>query len=108
MKIGVLNCLKANECCTGAACLNALNSRKRSFERYSGKEISLVAFARCNGCGKGIDAGFTEKLDRIVSEGTEVVHLGICTNIDGRECPTMTKVADYLQSHGIEIIRGTH
>lgn len=38
MKIGILNCLKANECCAGAACLKALNNRVRSFERYDGKK----------------------------------------------------------------------
>lgn len=33
--------------------------------------MELVALARCNGCEAGIDDGFREKLDRIVSEGTQ-------------------------------------
>lgn len=108
MKLAVLNCLKANGCCAGAACLRALTQRQHSFARYAGQDIRLVAFARCNGCEAGIDQGFREKLDRIVSEGAEVVHLGICTRNGDRECPTITEAAGYLQERGLTLVRGTH
>lgn len=109
MKIAILNCLKANEVCAGAACLRAVNTGTRSFERYEDTP-ELVAFARCNGCGAGIDKGFTEKLERMVSEGTQVIHLGVCTRkFDTKEeCPTITEAARWLENHGIEVIRGTH
>ena len=38
--------------------------------------MTLTAFARCNGREAGLDEGFQEKLDRLVEEGTQVVHLG--------------------------------
>ena len=49
MKIAMLNCLKSNKVCTGAACLSAMNSRSRSFEPYQDTPLELVAMARCNG-----------------------------------------------------------
>lgn len=110
MKIAILNCLRANEVCGGCACLKAWNSKTRHFSRYENGNAELVAFARCNGCGKGVDAGFREKLERMVSEGAEVVHLGGCTvrMKDRTECPTITEAAEYLQAKGLTVVRGTH
>ena len=110
MKIAILNCLKANEVCTGAGCLRAFNSGTRHFEQYGGEPLTLVAMGRCNGCDAGIDKGFREKLDRIVSEGAEACHLGVCTirSDTKEECPTITEAADYLQAKGVRIVRGTH
>ena len=110
MKIAMLNCLNANQVCTGAGCLRAFNSRTKHFAEYGDIPLELVAMARCNGCGKGIDEGFREKLDRIVSEGTEVCHLGVCTRHgeDKKECPTITEAAAYLEAKGVRIVRGTH
>ena len=109
MKIAMLNCLKSNKVCTGAACLSAMNSRSRSFEPYQDTPLELVAMARCNGCEAGIDAGFQEKLERMVQEGAEVVHVGKCTvRKDGAECPVITKAAEYLEEHNIRVVRGTH
>ena len=55
MKIAMLNCLNANQVCTGAGCLRAFNSRTKHFAEYGDIPLELVAMARCNGCGKGID-----------------------------------------------------
>ena len=60
MKIAMLNCLNANEVCTGAGCLRAFNSRTRHFADYGDEPLELIAMARCNGCGKGVDKGFRE------------------------------------------------
>lgn len=106
MKIAILNCLKANEVCAGAACLRAFNGKTRHFTDYEAAE--LVAFARCNGCKAGIDAGFREKLERMVSEGAQVCHLGVCTVHDGQECPVITEAAAWLEEHGVKVVRGTH
>lgn len=104
-----LNCLKSNKVCTGAACLRAMNSRAQFFERYGDVPLELAAMARCNGCEAGVDAGFQEKLERMVQEGAEVVHLGKCTaRKDGAECPVITEAAEYLAAYGIEVVRGTH
>ena len=110
MKIAILNCLKANEVCTGASCLRAFNARSRHFAAYGDTPLELVAMARCNGCEADIDAGFREKLERIVSEGAEVCHLGVCTvrSDTKEECPTITRAAAWLEERGVKIVRGTH
>ena len=68
-KIIMLNCLRANQVCTGAACLKAFNERTRTFAQYGEEELFLQAFFRCNGCdeqGNGIwDEGMDEKLERM-------------------------------------------
>lgn len=113
MKIAILNCLKANDVCAGASCLKAFNTRTRHFEVYGETPLELTAFARCSGCEAGVDDGFTEKLERIVSEGSEVCHVGVCTKKRGEngeisECPVITKAAEYLEAHGVRVVRGTH
>ena len=110
MKIAMLNCLKANEVCGAASCLKAFNSKTRHFEQYGEEPLTLVSLARCNGCEAGIDAGFTEKLDRMIQEGAQVCHVGVCTKRHGtgEECPTITKAAAYLEEKGLRIVRGTH
>ena len=100
MKIAMLNCLKANDVCTGAGCLRAMNSRTAHFAPYADEPLVLVAMARCSGCDVGIDEGFREKLDRIVSEGVR--------KDLGRECPVITEAAAYLEQRGVRPVRGTH
>ena len=110
MKLAMLNCLEANEVCTGAGCLKAFNTRTRHFAEYGDTPLELTAMARCNGCEAEIDEGFREKLERIVSEGAEVCHLGVCTvKTDTKEeCPTITRAAAWLEERGVRIVRGTH
>ena len=110
MKIAILNCLKANEVCAAASCLKAFNGNTRHFEAYGDTPLELVALGRCNGCEAGIDRGFEEKLDRIVEEGAEVCHLGVCTvkYETGQECPVITQAAEILESRGVRVVRGTH
>ena len=110
MKIAILNCLQANDVCAAAACLKALNTKRRHFAGYKDEPLELIALARCNGCEAGINDGFREKLDRIVREGAQVCHLGICTirRDTGRECPVIHDAAVYLESNGVAIVRGTH
>lgn len=110
-KIAMLNCLKANDVCSGAACLRAFNQRTASFERYGEEELELVAFMRCNGC-KGApanDAGMAQKLQRLVSIGTQVLHVGVCTQTkEKEECALITGMLQTLQAQGIQVVRGTH
>jgi len=110
-KIAMLNCLNSNRVCAGAACMNALNNRKASFETYNGEEVELVAFMRCNGCGKELeeDAGMQEKLERLISIGTDILHIGVCTNNKQKEeCALITAAADIMESKGVKVVRGTH
>lgn len=110
-RIAMLNCLKANTVCTGAACFKAFHEKTKSFAVYGDEELCLMAFMRCNGCGKDPDEdpGMQEKLDRLESIGVEVIHAGVCTKKrDGSECPTITKILRACEQRGIQVVRGTH
>ena len=109
-KIAMMNCLKANEVCSGEACLRAFYAREAGFARYFGEELKLMGFLRCSNCGKTPeeDRGMTEKLERLVSVGTEAVHIGVCAQMGGVRCPTMEENARWLEARGIEVIWQTH
>ena len=110
MKIAMLNCLKANEVCGGVACLRAFNAREAGFARYAGEELQLMGFLRCSNCGKKPeeDRGMKEKLERLVSVGTEAVHIGICAQMNDVKCETMGSYAEWLEDHGVEVVWRTH
>lgn len=113
-KIVILRCLRSEENCTGAACLQVFNNRSAQFARYGDEEIQLVAFMACNGCRKltlGYSSGLEEKIERILSIKPDVVHVGICckTRTDDNEyCPEALRLVDIFRNHGIEIVWGTH
>jgi predicted metal-binding protein len=109
-RIAMFNCQMANRYCTGAACLKAFNRRTGEFARYQGEDVELVAFARCNGCGQDWknDEGLAEKLLRLHTIGTDVVHFGVCTCHKGQECSFITRLIEKLSAEGIVVVRGTH
>lgn len=112
-KIIMLNCLRANQVCTGAACLKAFNERTRTFAQYGEEELFLQAFFRCNGCdeqGNGIwDEGMDEKLERMEGLHADAVHMGVCTKRkDGTRCPLIQRIADRLHQQGAQLVDGTH
>ncbi|MGI6544976.1 MAG: CGGC domain-containing protein [Fastidiosipilaceae bacterium] len=111
-KIAMLNCDKANAVCTGASCMAAFLERKASFSVYKNQQAQLVAFMRCNGCDSEptTDAGIVEKVERLKAIGTQIVHIGVCTvrPDTGRECPTISKIAEMIEERGIAVVRGTH
>lgn len=113
-KIVILRCLRSEENCTGAACLQAFNERCCQFARYGDEEIQLVAYMTCNGCRKitlGDSSGLEEKIERILSINPDVIHVGICckTRTDDNEyCPEALRLVDIFRNHGIEIVWGTH
>jgi predicted metal-binding protein len=110
MRIAILACLNANDVCTGAGCLSAFNERKGGFACYGEEKLQLAAFLRCSTCGKKLeeDPGMQEKLDRLVSIGTEAVHIGVCAQKKGKPCPYMEEKANWLMQHGISVIWKTH
>lgn len=113
-KIAILRCLRSEENCTGAACLQVFNNSIAQFARYGDEEIQLVAFMACNGCRKltlGDSSGLEEKIERILNIEPDVVHVGICckTRTDDNEyCPEVLRLVDIFRNHGIEIVWGTH
>lgn len=115
-RIAILRCLHSNDVCTGAACLDAFFKRLGSFSIYGQEELQLVAFWTCNGCNDcqlKNKSGLEEKIQRIISLQTEVVHVGVCTKNktnDGNMqiCPTIKKICQRLESSGITIVEGTH
>ena len=113
-KIAIAACLQANDVCAGCGCLNAFNDRTRHFSRYAGEEVRLTAFMRCSHCLKEggdpmEDAGFAEKLQRLVDEGVLTVHIGVCAGRDAESaCPGMAQMARAFAARGLEVIWGTH
>ena len=76
MKIAIVNCLKANGVCTGAACLEAMNRRTKSFAAYEDRDVQLCAFMRCSGCGNMVESveGRAEIMERLLSMKAVGVH----------------------------------
>jgi predicted metal-binding protein len=109
-KIAILACLKANDVCTGEACLHAYRERSGAFLRYAGEDTELAAFLRCNGCQScpENDPGMLEKLDRLQTLGVSALHLGVCAAPGGRECPNIARIAAMAEKRGMKIVRGTH
>lgn len=109
-KIAIMNCLKANQVCAGVSCLDALRERRAGFACYAGEDVDLRAFLRCSNCGKTPqeDPGMTEKLERLVSSGVEVVHIGVCAQMKGTRCQTMESYAAWLEEHGVRVVWKTH
>lgn len=113
-KIGILTCIHSNDVCTRAGCMRAFNCRTDFFASYP-KDTALSVMMTCNGCAKERseppekDDGMLEKIDRLVQENIEVIHVGVCRlKDDGQECERITKICDMISSNGIEIVRGTH
>ena len=109
-RIAMFNCLQANSCCTGKACLQAFYQKTDSFSVYDRVNIELVIFARCNGCQSTLenDKGLLEKINCMLSSAIDVVHFGICTKRNGRECELITAIGKKFEDAGISIVRGTH
>ncbi len=112
-RIAIAACENSNSVCAACACLKAFNERIRAFERYAGEDICLTAFMRCSHCDKEgdpmTDAGFVEKLDRFVSEGVDIVHIGPCGGrTEETACPAMAKMAQAFRSRGMTVVWGTH
>ena len=110
-RIAMLNCEKSNNVCAGCACFNAYNSRTKGFAQYGDEPLELGAYFRCSRCTDvplEEDAGMLEKMDRLVSEHIDVIHVGKCTIKNGEECPKITQILDILKQKGLTVVRGTH
>lgn len=113
-KIAILTCLNSNDVCTRAGCLNAFFEKKAFFEGY-GEDAQLTALMTCNGCAgtrpmePRDDPGMQEKLERLVQEGVDAVHVGVCRmKQNGQECERITQICELLEERRIRVVRGTH
>lgn len=114
IKIGILYCLEAAKVCAGCGCLKAFNQKEGSFTEYKTDDV-LAAYFTCNGCKKqnaispSEDKGMIEKVDRLQTEGIDVVHVGVCCeNSDGSFCERIVEIIEMIKRKGIEIKRRTH
>lgn len=112
-KIAILTCLRKTKTCAGCACLDALYERCGTFSVYE-SDLRLVAFFHCSCCVQDgetpeQDAGFQKKVNRLIKDGVEAVHIGMCSKTsEGTECPGMTAQAHELENRGVAVIWGTH
>ena len=113
-KIATLTCLHSNKVCARVSCLSAFQNRTAFFKDYP-EDTVLAAMMTCNGCRSITetepqdDNGIQEKIDRLVHEGIQTVHVGVCRlNKSGNECPRITAICQMLEAREIEVIRGTH
>lgn len=112
-KIGILTCARSNDVCARVGCLSAFNNRTYFFKDYE-TDTQLTAMMTCNGCTHDTETrpsetpGLLEKVDRLVSEGIHVVHVGVCRMHNGKECPRITEICELIESKNIHVVRGTH
>ena len=113
-KIATLTCLHSNKVCARVSCLSAFQNRTAFFKDYP-EDTVLAAMMTCNGCRSITetepqdDKGIQEKIDRLVHEGIQTIHVGVCRlNKSGNECPRITAIWQMLEAREIEVIRGTH
>lgn len=118
MKIGILTCIRANDVCTGAGCLNAFYDRTNAFYRYE-ENIRLGVFMTCNDCEDRQplepedDPGMQEKLERLVQEDIKIIHVGVCAWLKNDKsesylCPRIKKICRMMENMGIQVVQGTH
>ena len=118
MKIGILTCIRANDVCTGAGCLNAFCDRTNAFSGY-GEDMRLGAFMTCNDCEDRQplepeeDPGMQEKLERLVQEEIKIMHVGVCVwlkndKFESYLCPRIIKICRMMENAGIQVVQGTH
>lgn len=115
-RIAILRCLRSNDVCTGAACMQALHKKTGAFAMYGDEALELEAFWSCNGCGDcklKNQAGIEEKVARIVSLKVDAVHVGACTKLRndmGEQvmCRKIVDICERLRQAGIKIVDGTH
>ena len=88
-------------------------TKREFFTQYTNDDTKLVAFWTCNGCDEVLlnnQEGLLEKLERILSVKTDIVHVGICTEIIDEQthkkvlCPKIQEIVDFLQKNNIKVV----
>jgi len=109
-RIAVLTCLERTKVCAGSACFEAINQRKGAFAPYIYDTVEVVGFFHCNGCAcdTAHDDAYKEKIRRMITLKPDVIHVGVCTIKQLKECPNITKMVGAFEEKGIKVVRGTH
>lgn len=115
-RIAILRCLRSNDVCTGAGCLQAFNKKQGAFALYGDEPLELEAYWSCNGCGDchlEHQEGIEEKLERIISLELDAVHVGMCAKYrsdkgEQMTCQKILDICERLHEAGVEIVEGTH
>ena len=103
-RVGIIRCQEQSTSCAGFHCFPALREKAGSFTGY--RDIELVGFDTCGGCGRGKADKIVAKAKRLVQEGAEVIHLGNC--LIG-SCPFKNIYIKALKEQaGITIVENTH
>ena len=111
--IVMLTCPRSENVCTGAGCFRAFNERTHRFARYGKEPLQVTAYMKCSGCGHFIekDKGLAEKVEAVLAQRPDAIHLGICCCHDGRDqrlCDEVAALEKIFEAHGIPVIHGTH
>lgn len=83
MKIAILVNESTMERCTGKGCFKAFLNKLDGFSGYD-EEAELVAFTHCGG-------NLDRKIQKLLNEGVEVVHLSSCMRASGDEYKRVAK-----------------
>ncbi len=115
-RIAILRCLRSNDVCTGAGCMQAFNKKQGAFAAYGDEPLELLAYWSCNGCADCClqnQQGIEEKLERIIRLQPDAVHVGVCTKHRTARgemvtCRVIAGLCERLRSAGIAVVEGTH
>ncbi|MGI6699680.1 MAG: CGGC domain-containing protein [Christensenellales bacterium] len=108
-RIAIIVCGNVAANCPASACLWAFREQERYFEQYKGEKIplKLFAFFPCNGCDTDFanDLGMRKKLERLVLEEVDKVHLASCIK---SKCPHIQTICAELEKYDLKYEVGTH
>ncbi|MFC1921271.1 CGGC domain-containing protein [Chloroflexota bacterium] len=106
MKIGIIRCQEHSNDCAGFSCFPAMREKSGEFEKYKDKEIELVGFDTCGGCGRNKADKIISKAQRLKEKGAEVIHLGNCMV---GACPSKDMYKEALEKEvGLPFVENTH
>ena len=103
-KIGIINCRETAKKCSGKGCKKAFKEKKDAFSKYAFKDVKLVSFVRCHGCGENAVAGVIKEAAKMEKKGVKTIHLSSCM----RSVCKWHDAFEYELSKKFEVIDFTH
>jgi len=76
--LGIINCRKTAKNCSGKGCKKAFKGKKDAFSIYAQKDVKLVRFVHCHGCGENALAGVVKESEKMEKKGITTIHLSSC------------------------------
>jgi predicted metal-binding protein len=80
-KRGIINCRETSKKCSGKGCKKTFKERKDAFARYQLKEVKLVRFVNCRGCGENAVTGIIKEAEKMEKRGVKTIHLSSCMKL---------------------------